>query len=369
MSQFSMRRVYIVALRIVRQLKRDKRTIGLITFSPIFLMFLFGYALSGEMSGVKLGLVEAGGHDSLMTYLEGVKDFDITHLGSESDAEKQILDGKLHGAVVVQADEVRVLLDASSPQIANAIMADVMAGMQGNGQHRIGVRVGSTAMDELTQKVVPGRKVVQRYISGYDLQTMDSVGPAVVGLVVFFFTFLNAAISFLRERTQGTMEKFMVSPLNTAEMVSGYLVGFSLFTFIQSATTFLVVVFFFGVPMRGNSIIAFVTILLLGAGATVLGAFFSNFAKTEFQVVQFIPLVILPQVVLTGVWWPLQSVPDFLRPVSYLLPLTYSNDALRMVMLKGASIVDILFPDLVAMGLFFVLVFAATIRMIKREVG
>jgi ABC-2 type transport system permease protein len=142
-----------------------------------------------------------------------------------------------------------------------------------------------------------------------------------------------------------------------------------LFTFIQSATTLLVVVFFFGVPMRGNPIIAFITILLLGAGATVLGAFFSNFAKTEFQVVQFIPLVILPQVVLTGVWWPLQSVPDFLRPVSYLLPLTYSNDALRMVMLKGASIVDILFPDLVAMGLFFVLIFAATIRMIRREVG
>lgn len=369
MIKVSVRRVYVVALRVVRQLKRDKRTIGMITFAPIFLMVLFGYALSGEMSGIKLGLVEAGGHNSVMSYLGGVKDFDIVHLGSESDAEKQILDGKLNGAVIDERAEIRVLLDASSPQIANAIMAGVSAGMQGDEQHKSGVRVGSTVQDYLTKKATKGPRVIQRYVYGYDLQTMDSVGPAVLGLVVFFFTFIMAAISFLRERTQGTLEKFMVSPLNKVEMVSGYLVGFSVFTFVQSATTLLVVVFVFGVPMQGNPIVAFITILLLGAGATVLGAFFSNFAKTEFQVVQFIPLVVLPQVVLTGVWWPLQSIPDFIRPVSYILPLTYSSDALRMVMLKGASVTEILFPDLVALGLFFVLVFAATIRMIKREVG
>lgn len=368
MNRFNFRRVYAVALRVVRQLKRDRRTIGLITFLPIFLMVLFGYALSGEMSGIDLGLVESGDHSNLMSYLGGVKDFNLIHLGSESDAEKQILDGKLKGAVIDLSGEVRVLLDASTPQIANAIMSYVNAVMRGDEQHKSGVRVGSAVEDDLTKKTTKGPRITQRYIYGYDLQTMDSVGPAVVGLVVFFFTFILAAISFLRERTQGTLEKFMVSPMNNLEMVSGYLVGFSLFAFIQAATTLLVVVFLFGVPMQGNPLIAFLTILLIGVVATVLGAFFSNFAKTEFQVVQFIPLVILPQVVLTGVWWPLESIPDFIRPISYLLPLTYSNDALRMVMLKGASIVDILYPDLVALGLFFLLVFAATINMIKRKV-
>ncbi|NLH21410.1 MAG: ABC transporter permease [Methanothrix sp.] len=368
MNQFNIRRIYAVALRVVRQLKRDRRTIGLITFLPIFLMVLFGYALSGEMSGINLGLVESGGHNSQMSYLEGVKDFNLIHLGSESDAEKQILDGKLKGAVIDLPGEIRVLLDASTPQIANAIMAYVNAGMGGDEQHKSGVRVGSAVDDGLAKKTTKGPRIAQRYIYGYDLQTMDSVGPAVVGLVVFFFTFILAAISFLRERTQGTLEKFMVSPMNNLEMVSGYLVGFSLFAFVQSATTLLVVVFLFGVPMQGNPLIAFLTILLIGVVATVLGAFFSNFAKTEFQVVQFIPLVILPQVVLTGVWWPLESIPEFIRPISYLLPLTYSNDALRMLMLKGASIVDILYPDLVALGLFFLLVFAATINMIKRKV-
>ncbi len=361
MNWLNFRRVYAMALRVVRQLKRDRRTIGLIILLPIFLMVLFGYAISGEMSGIDLGVVEAGGHISLISYLEGVKDFNIIHLGSESDAEKQILDGKLKGAVIDGPGEVTVLLDASTPQIANAIMAYVNSGMRGDEQHKSGVRVGSAVQDDLTKTTSIRPRIIQRYIYGYDLHTMDSGGPAILGLVVFFFTFILAAISFLRERTQGTLEKFMVSPMNNLEMVTGYLVGFSLFAFVQSVTTLLVVVFLFGVPMQGNPLIALMTILLVGIVATVLGAFFSSFAKTEFQVVQFIPMVILPQVVLTGVWWPLESVPDFIRPISYLMPLTYSNDALRMVMLKDASIFDILYPDLVALGLFFLLVFAATV--------
>lgn len=368
MNWLNFRRVYAMALRVVRQLKRDRRTIGLIILLPIFLMVLFGYAISGEMSGIDLGVVEAGGHISLISYLEGVKDFNIIHLGSESDAEKQILDGKLKGAVIDGPGEVTVLLDASTPQIANAIMAYVNSGMRGDEQHKSGVRVGSAVQDDLTKTTSIRPRIIQRYIYGYDLHTMDSGGPAILGLVVFFFTFILAAISFLRERTQGTLEKFMVSPMNNLEMVTGYLVGFSLFAFVQSVTTLLVVVFLFGVPMQGNPLIALMTILLVGIVATVLGAFFSSFAKTEFQVVQFIPMVILPQVVLTGVWWPLESVPDFIRPISYLMPLTYSNDALRMVMLKDASIFDILYPDLVALGLFFLLVFAATVNMVKRKV-
>ncbi|HII06459.1 MAG TPA: ABC transporter permease [Methanotrichaceae archaeon] len=365
------KRVLVVARRVVRQLKRDKRTIGLITFAPIFLLILFGYALSGEMSGINLGIVDFGGQDALKVHLQSVDDFDLLYLGSESDAEKLIVEGRLHGAVVIRKEEVRILLDGSSPQITSSIMAESRAGLLSPESLREGGRgevldggVGRGADD-----IEMGPEIVQRYVYGYDLEMMDSVGPAVLGLVVFFFTFITAAISFLRERTQGSLEKFMVSPLSRPEMVAGYLLGFSLFALLQSATTFLVVVFVFGVPMNGNPLTAFAVILLLGAGALVLGAFFSNFAKTEFQVVQFIPMVILPQVVLSGVWWPLQSIPAFIRPISYILPLTYSSDALRAVMLKGAGISDILVPDLLFLVGFFVIVFGAATLMLKREVG
>jgi len=347
------RRIGAVALRVVRQLKRDRRTIGLITFAPIVLMVLFGYALSGNMSGVTVGLVDGGGHAALKSYLEGIEDFDILYLGSESDAEKLVSERRIFGAVVIKPEGVRMLLDATNLQISNAIQAAVMAGAQKD-------IVGSSGEGE--------NFITTRYLFGYDLEMMDTVGPAILGLVIFFFTFVNAAVAFTRERSQGTLEKFMVSPLRQVEIISGYVLGFSVFTLLQSTTTILVVVFGFGVPMRGSPLTALAVVLLLGAGSLVLGSFLSNFARSEFQVVQFIPLVITPQIVLCGIWWPLQSIPEFLRPISYLLPLTYAVDALRAVMLKGASITEILYPDLIALGIFFLIFFAAATHMLRREV-
>jgi ABC-2 type transport system permease protein len=357
----------VVALRVVRQLKRDRRTIGLIVFAPIVLMVLFGYALSGDMSGVNLGLVDEGGHDALRDYIESVKDFSILHLGSESDAEKLIAEGRLDGAVVLQPAGVRVLLDASSLQISGAIAAAVQAGaaMENAGKEMAGQEA---AVRQSGAESSLENSIATRYIFGYDLEMMDTVGPAILGLVVFFFTFINAAIAFIREKSQGTLEKFMVSPLSRVEMISGYVLGFSLFTLLQSATTLFVVTFGFGVPLHGSSLTALIVVLILGAGALVLGSFFSNFARSEFQVVQFIPLIITPQIVLCGIWWPLQSVPEFIRPFSYILPLTYAAHALRAVMLKGAGITDILYPDLLALGLFFLIFFALATMMLRREV-
>ena len=81
------------------------------------------------------------------------------------------------------------------------------------------------------------------------------------------------------------------------------------------------------------------------------------------------PMVILPQVVLSGVWWPLESIPAFIRPISCILLLTYSSDALRAVMLKGAGVSDILVPDLVFLAGFFAASFIGATMMLKREVG
>lgn len=348
-------RTGVVALRVVRQLKRDRRTIGLIVFAPIVLMILFGYALSGEMSGVALGLVDGGGQAGLRAHIESIKDFDIIRLGSESDAERLIIEGRLDGALVLEPDGVRVLLDASSLQVSGAIASAVQAGAS--------AEKGRAAFQK---EEIP---IATRYVFGYDLEMMDTVGPAILGLVVFFFTFINAAIAFIRERSQGSLEKFMVSPLSRFEMISGYVLGFSIFTLLQSATTLLVVTIGFGVPLKGSALTAMLVVLLLGAGALVLGSFFSNFARSEFQVVQFIPLIITPQIVLCGIWWPLQSVPEVIRPFSYILPLTYAADALRAVMLKGAGITDILYPDLLALAAFFAIFFAAATVMLRREVG
>ena len=118
----------------------------------------------------------------------------------------------------------------------------------------------------------------------------------------------------------------------------GYICGFTLFALVQSLLILLFVVFALKVHYSGNLALVFLVSALLTIGSVNLGIFLSTFAQNEFQVVQFIPLVLGIQIFLSGVFWPVAQLPAALRPISYILPLTYANDAPRGVMLKGADI-------------------------------
>ena len=359
-------RIGIVGLRVIRQIKRDKRSIVIIIVNPIIMMVLLGYALAGTLSGINLGVVELGSgpvQEGVLEHLESSDTFSLTHVASESDANRLITERQLDGAVVLGDNEIRLLLDGTNYQVASTITAQVAAGMQGGITQILESLPSNTA----GQPRLPS--VSTYYVYGYDLEVKDFAGPAMLGISVFFFTFMTTAISFLRERLQGTLEKVMTSPLTKVELVAGYIVGFMIVAAFQSITVFIILVLGFKVPMQGSLLAALTVIMLIGAGSLSFGAFLSNFARSEFQVMQYTPLVITPQIVLSGVFLPLQSTPEWLRPVAYIFPLTYSNDALRLILLKGATLGDVLFPDIFALVLFFVLTFTLAVRMLQREVG
>jgi len=358
-------RIGIVGLRVIRQIKRDKRSIVIIIVNPIIMMILLGYALAGTLSGINLGVVELGSgpiQEGVLEHLESSDTFSLLHVASESDANRLITERQLDGAVVLGENEIRLLLDGTNYQVASTITAQVAAGMQGGI-----VQILRSLPNTAGQPQLPSLSTY--YVYGYDLEVKDFAGPAMLGISVFFFTFMTTAISFLRERLQGTLEKVMTSPLTKVELVAGYIVGFMIVAAFQSITVFIILVLGFKVPMQGSLPAALTVIMLIGAGSLSFGAFLSNFARSEFQVMQYTPLVITPQIVLSGVFLPLQSTPEWLRPVAYIFPLTYSNDALRLILLKGATLGDVLFPDIFALVLFFVLTFTLAVRMLQREVG
>lgn len=359
----SLGRIWAVGQRVIRQIKRDRRTMVTMTINPIILMILFGYSLAGTLTGISLGIVEQESgpiQDAVLAHLQASDSFSIVYVASESDARKLISEGKLNGAVILGAGEIRLILDGTIPQVASTITSAVGAGMQ------------AAASQILSSLPAAGRSVPAvstYYIYGYDLEVKDSVGAALLGINIFFFTFMNTTIAFLRERLGGTLEKVMSSPLNRVELVSGYILGFIIMSIAQAAVTFTILIAVFKVPITGSLLAILVLVILVGAGALSFGAFLSNFATSEYQVMQFNPLVTLPQVLLSGVMVPLQSVPDWLRPLSYIFPLTYSTDAFKLVLLKGASLSDILFPDLLALLIFFVLTFFMATFMLRKEIA
>jgi ABC-2 type transport system permease protein len=170
---------------------------------------------------------------------------------------------------------------------------------------------------------------------------LSYTAPALLAVLAVFFGFILTGVSFLRERSQGTLERLMASPVSRGELVLGYLFGFLIFAIVQSIIILLFTIYALHVHYRGDLWQIFVMQIISTIGAVNLGILISTYARNEFQVVQFIPLFILPQVFLSGVLWPVEQMPDYLQWVSRFLPLTYAIRGLRDIMLQGSSLFDI----------------------------
>jgi ABC-2 type transport system permease protein len=193
---------------------------------------------------------------------------------------------------------------------------------------------------------------------------LDNIAPALLATLALFFSFLLTGISFLRERSQGTMERLMASPVSRTDIAVGYLLGFFSFALLQTLIIVLFTVYVLGVNYRGDLWQIFVFQIVIIIGAVNLGIFISTFARNEFQMVQFIPLIIVPQIFLSGVLWPVEQMPNYLQWLSDILPLKYGVDGLRQIMLYGKTLADVGFDllVLVAFAVITVLLAAVTLR-------
>jgi len=179
---------------------------------------------------------------------------------------------------------------------------------------------------------------------------LDYIAPALLATLALFFSFLLTGISFLRERSQGTMERLMASPVSRLDIVVGYLFGFFIFALTQTLIVVLFTVYVLDVNYSGDLWQIFIFQIVVIIVAVNLGIFTSTFARNEFQMVQFIPLVVVPQIFLCGVIWPVEQMPDYLQWLSAILPLTYAVDGLRDIMLVGKNLIDVAVELVVLVG-------------------
>jgi ABC-2 type transport system permease protein len=170
---------------------------------------------------------------------------------------------------------------------------------------------------------------------------LDYTAPAILAVLILFFGFLLTGISFLRERSQGTLERLMASPVSRLDIVGGYLLGFLLFAVLQTMVLFFYLIYVLNVNYYGDLWQIIVFQVLIGIGAVCMGIFFSILAKNEFQMVQFIPMIIVPQIFLCGLLWPVSQMPDYLQWLANVLPMTYGVSGIRALMLQGQGLLDI----------------------------
>ena len=198
---------------------------------------------------------------------------------------------------------------------------------------------------------------------------LDYIAPALLATLALFFSFLLTGISFLRERSQGTMERLMASPVSRLDVVVGYLLGFFGFALTQTLIVLLFTIYVFDINYYGDLWQIFVFQIVVIAGAVNLGIFVSTFARNEFQVVQFIPLIITPQIFLCGLIWPVEQMPEYLQWLAKILPLKYAVDGMRDIMLAGKNLTDIWFELVVLMGFAVVMSILAAFTLRRGAAG
>lgn len=324
-------RIASLVTRIIQQMRRDRRTLALFFLAPLLILTLMYFIFDTEASDLEI--VVTGSDETLVKALKQA-DFQVT--AAEKFSKERMIENNTDGWLQVENGQIKLTLLNDEPARAKAVQMQMMQALQGK------------------QKNTPS--IEEQYVYG-DANTkgFDTFSPMLVSFFVFFFVFLIAGIALLKERTSGTLERLLATPIKRYEIVAGYVIGYGLFALIQTIIVVLYAVNVLDIVLVGSIWLVLLTNILVALVALSLGTLLSSFATSEFQMVQFIPLVIVPQVFFTGIF-PLDGMADWLQKIGKVMPLYYASDAMNGIMYKGFTFNDILLDLLILLAFSIVFI-------------
>lgn len=376
----NVRHVAVIVRKVFLSLRHDRRTLAFLILMPILLITLFGYTFGGSVKNVSVVVVNldqgAMGmdlSDDIVAQMRWDPTFRITAVYGPGDpdamvaAEAAVRDGRAWGAVIFPANLTRDVLQYHQTMMSSSISLSLDRSNYNVAQSLTAALMADAnlALRESTGTAPPLSLVITD-VYGQGARYIDTFAPGVIALTVMMVTFMLSIISFVHERTTGTLDRLLTTTATEAEIVAGHALAFSLFGLLQSCVVLVAASLLFDVMINGSFLLILLILFLLGLVMQGMGLLFSASARTEFQAIQFLPLVLFPSIFLSGVFWPLQSVPELLQPISYVLPLTYAVDGLRSVMIRGWGM-DQVGLDAVLLLLFAGLMLVGSLLALRRR--
>jgi ABC-2 type transport system permease protein len=381
-------RVLAIAKKNLRSLRRDRRTFAFIFFVPFMMMLVFGYTFGGDVENIRIYVVNLdegslGGSLSwsIIDDLNSSDTVSIVEIYTSADAAldpvslsvQKVRNTEIWGAIVFEhnftADTLKnlVALAHSQPFIPSN-MTLYLDGTNPNVAMAVEGAVTGALQKMLTTKyhLTPPVSIETDMVYGKDTKFIDFFAPGIMGLAGFLVTFMLTIVTFVRERSSSTLERLLTTPVSEGEIVSGYAISFGLMALAQSIVILVTGVLLFNIQVEGSFLVALLVFFLLGVGSMGMGLMFSSVARNELQAVQFIPLVFIPSILLAGIFWPLEAIPEILRPISSFIPLTYAIDGARSVMIRGWG-ADQIWIQILILALFALAMLLLSTLMLKRR--
>ena len=332
-------RTIAIAKKVIKELLRDKRTLALMFIAPVFIMWLMNLMFSASTT-VNVKLATQDLPTGLVTKMDELDHVDVEIYQGLDQAKEALVNEKVDAVISYKDGEYQVdyaNTDASKTSMIRQVLRTSIAS---EGTDQLLSRVKQALPQLKLDAKAPEIKESYQY-GDKNTGFFARMIPILIGFVVFFFVFLISGMALLKERTSGTLERLLATPVKRSEIVYGYMLSYGIIAIFQTAVVVLAAIWLLDVEVVGSILNVIIVNVVLALVALAFGILLSTLAKSEFQMMQFIPLVIMPQLFFSGII-PLSSMGEWAPTVGKFLPLTYSGDAISQIILYGHNLGDIL---------------------------
>lgn len=354
-------RLFAIAGKEVRQLRRDRLTFGMIIGVPLLQILLFGFAIDLDVRNVNAAVSDHANTSlsrQVIAATEASQIVKITQSAAGPEELEALLDaGEIDVGIYIPHDFERRLIDGNRP--AGQLL------INGSDPTVEGIvrRLGSMPLPGQRQ---PPNLFESRTYYNPEGRSPVNIVPALIGVILHLTMVLFTAIAIVRERERGNLELLITTPVKPAELMLGKIVPYVLIGLIQVTLILWVSQYLFDVPIRGRVIDLYLASVIFILATLALGLFVSTLANTQFQATQLTIFTFLPSILLSGFMFPFDGMPRLAQWIGEVIPLTHYIRLSRGILLRGADLSQLhseIWPLLAFFGVFLVL---ATLRFNKQ---
>jgi ABC-2 type transport system permease protein len=366
------------------QISRDKRMLLIVFIAPLIQLILFGYAITTDIENIStaiwdmdrtpesrdfISVIEDSGNFNLNYYVDS--EHEITNLLESGDAQVAVRINPGFGKDIKKGDEakIQVIIDGSDSNSAAVILSYI---------NQISASYSNSILIERLNKFeLLKQEYIETNIDSFSneirfwfnptLKSRFSNVPAVMAFVLLLSTIMLTSMSIVKEKEAGTIEQLIVTPIKPIELIAGKTIPFAMIGFIDVLLVISVSYSWFGIPLRGNLLILFFSMILYLFATLGVGLFISTISRTQQQAMMSSFFFMMPAVLLSGFMFPIENMPTVIQYITYLNPLRYFFVIITGIFLKGTGL-GILWPQMLALGTIGIVILTVSIFRFRKRI-
>jgi ABC-2 type transport system permease protein len=374
-----MRIILNIIIKEFLQLKRDPRLFAVIFIAPVMQLILLGYAANLDVNNVHTAVYDQDKTVDSRTFIDKFSASGYFSIDDYVDNYKRATDLINKGDVLW----VLVIPKDFGKMLARNETAKVQAIFDGSDGNTTGIAVGylngvvtsyskNILVEQMNRRgihtsIVGNVSPVLRVWYNPDLKTRNFMVPGIIGLLLTVITTVLMAMGIVKERELGTLEQIIVTPIKPFQLILGKIIPFVLLGFVDILIVMAVMVFWFGIGIKGDFFYLIFASFIYILSSLGLGLFISTVSKTQQQAMMVAMFgILLPMNFLSGFAFPIENMPSWIQPITYLIPLRYYITIIRGVILKGDGLFQLLPETFALLGIGVIILIASSLRFSKR---